>query len=170
MHPPKFTHNGEEYDFAHLDQSSRTVDWIDQESQPQIYTVRIRYSDHCYSEEIKGNRILEDSDYPISDNPTRVFCPKRYAATFDLVFMINGLFEKVTSSVILTSKNNFHIYRLDKACEMGRYSVFFRLRVGAKPSHLELYVESAYLKDSRVVTVQRMPFGKALEMTECAKK
>lgn len=83
--------------------------------------------------------------------------------------MINNLFLKPTTLVILTLEKNWSIYRpLDTG---QKYYVFFRVRLSASsnsgmdPHCLDLYVESAYERDQSIKVISRFPFGKVAERT-----
>lgn len=165
------TYLGQEYDLQHLIQKDFICEWKNNSKNIiEKFSVRVNYSNHCYSEEVKKS---QPSDVIISQNPLRVFCPIRYRESISLPSIIAGLFDKMTSRVILTHVGNYHIYhlytRLDPNGER-RYCIFFSLKIqhSVLPNgHIpvNLYVESAYIRDDKVSAKRSRSFGVFLSET-----
>lgn len=170
----KITHQGNEYSLAGLAQSFKRFNWKTKDGGEVVFSIKVRYSDHCVSREIKHPEVCADGDFIFSENPVRVFCPDRYSCASMLVGIIDGLFGKPGTSVGLTDANrNWHTYQLYKPLgveEQRRYCCFFSLKRryealsdGSLP--LDLFVESAYPRGQRVGVVKSIPFGKVAELT-----
>lgn len=172
MHPPTIRYQNAEYHLGHLSQSFGQFDWKAKSGLASRFSVRVRYSDHCYSREIKAPDVQAPDDVVVGENPLRVFCTARHAGSKDLTAMTSGLFAKPTTTVALTSANrNWHIYQLySQPSPAMRYCVFFRVKRefdvlpdGTRP--LSLFVESAYARDNPVPVIKQVPFGRVAEMT-----
>lgn len=176
-HPDKLTYRNVEYSLSHLQKHTGSFSWIGKDKGKSDYLVRLSFSDHCYSEEIKNGRNVKEDDLIINTLPTRVFCPIRHRESPVLVGMMKGLIEKPTSRIALTAKttggnSNWKIYKLYTRLDdggPGRYTVFFSIRRRSKyltegARWIDVYVESAYLKDKKVPVVTNLPFGQVSEM------
>jgi hypothetical protein len=173
MHPRSITYRSEKYSLVHLAQSIGLFDWKSKDGRKIAFSVRVRYSNHCYSKSlILGEQPAVD-DVVVNCDPLRVFCTERHSYSTGLVMIVKGLFAKPTTTVHLTHESNWHIYQLYTSTDGGhdRYCVFFRVKKsdvdklasGAYP--LDLFVESAYLRGEMVKPLKRVPFGKVAEMT-----
>lgn len=168
------SYRGEIFELGHLRQSFKTFAWRTREDTTVTFSVRVRFSDHCISREIKLPDIKADDDVTVGENPLRVFCPERHSCTSMLVGIIDGLIKKPGTSVgLTTTKRNWHTFQIYISPEHGaqqRYCCFFTLK---KPHEnlrdellpLDLYVESAYPRGERVGIIKNMPFGKVAELT-----
>lgn len=177
IHPEKLTHNGIDYTLSHLQKRVESFSWVGKSQESSVYSVKLSFSNHCYSEEIKNGRTIKADDLIVSDSPSRVFCPIRYRETPILVGLMRGLIEKPTSRIALTAKttggsSNWKIYKLYTRLDdggPGRYTVFFSIRRGANElidgkRKIDVYVESAYLKEKKVPVITNMAFGLVSEM------
>lgn len=179
FHPDQISFKSQAYDLSHLRQHIGRFSWKEKKSGGNSeFSVRLRFSNHCYSEEIKGDRVILEDDKIVSENPTRVFCPVRHEETPVLVELMKGLIQKPTSSVALTRRTtgggmNWKVYKLYTRLDGkgdGRYTVFFSVSSGFDglpdaAKGIDLYVESAYLKDKKVPVITNVPFGRVAEMT-----
>lgn len=183
IHPSAIEHNQVLYDLSHLTQRFCEFSWKDKQLEEHTYSVRLRFNDHCYSEEIKDGRILLPNDTVVSSQPLRVFCPIRHRETPTLIDMMEGLITKPGSTIALTARTkggtkNWKIFRLyPKSDEFGRerYTVFFSIRRGFDglldgARGVDVFVESAYLKDATVPVIKNVPFGSAVDMTWCRQR
>lgn len=175
MHPESISYRGADYALAHLKQSFGKFAWTPKNEAAVSFSMRVRYSDHCYSREIKAPDAQAVDDFVVGQTPLRVFCTDRHHYTPDLVNLINGLFAKPGTSVALTSANrNWHIFQLYTQPPPGggthRYCVFFNVKkeldaLGDGTLPLDLFVESAYVRDNTVDVIKKIPFGKVAELT-----
>ncbi|MEQ1902081.1 MAG: hypothetical protein ABL866_15280 [Devosia sp.] len=164
------THIGSQYATDHLDPHLGQFGWNKDGNQLMI-GIHVRYSAHCYSVSQEGP--LPEGAFSFADpgGGARVFSPDRHAHSLLVPAMIGGLIAKPTSPVARTHESNWTIFALQMqpALAPGEiFYVFFRLKAAA--GHLaakfaggvvalELYVESAYARTSKVRTGERKPFG-----------
>ena len=168
-HPPSIPHLGQNYSLAHLASHFDQFDWLDREKISHRYRVKVRYSAHCYSEEL--DLPLPAGSYQVPDKRVRIFCPIRHAHSLRLPALISGLFRKPSTSIAMTREHNWTIYALNSNPPLApgqRYSVFFRIKkrppIGFESAHpLEIFVESAYAREERVHIRENSPFGKIAE-------
>jgi hypothetical protein len=169
MHPNEIRYQNSAYGLGHLTQSIREFEWTPKGSVKTKFNVKVRYSNHCYSKSVDTPVV---DDVVIDQKPLRVFCPYRHDYTYDLATMIDGVFQKPTTTVQLTQEDNWHIYRIYakvKLYTQDRYCVFFRIkkdhdRLIDGATSLDMHVESAYPRTKIVPTVMRVPFGAAAAM------
>jgi hypothetical protein len=169
MHPQVATHLDVAYDLRHLWQRFNQFTWRDDYGLDMGFSVRVRYSDHCYSDK---NLPALPGCYRVGRRG-RIFCPIRYAHSLNLPPIIEGLFEKPTTEVRLTYENNLSIFRVEMSPPLlprHKYFVFFHVDVGEPLMdrglyRLDLFVESAYQRDTPVASRSRFPFGKVAERT-----
>lgn len=160
-------HGGQVYVTKHLEQAIMRFDWVNKNKRPVNFSVRVRYSNHCYS---KSEGETVDASFRLENN--RVFCPDRYFLSLNLPDVIGTLFSKPTVRVGITHQHNCHLFQISPAVSLPigmRYAIFFSLRRSKndEPSELtrklDLYVESAYARSTRVNVKRNMPFGKLAE-------
>ncbi len=178
FHSSSISFKGEDFDLTHLRQKIGRFSWTNKETEEEAeFSVRMRFSNHCYTEEIKGARVVREDDVVVEHMPTRVFCPIRHDKTHLLVQIMHGLIERPTTSVALTTRTtgggkNWTVYKL-YSCPDGlgneRYTVFFSVARGFDglpdgTRGIDVYVESAYLKEQRVSVLKNVPFGRVAEM------
>jgi hypothetical protein len=174
LHLKKITHLGVDYDLGHLIQTTTSFGWTHLNKQMKL-SVRIRFSDHCYSLEHYGQEEPEGSHFISSKGGSRLFCPIRHEHSLCLPNLFLDLCEKPTHPVALTSEDNWTIFRLQMPSPMFEgetYWVFFRVKPNAvRPdgTHLiDVYVESAYPRTAPVVVFRRLPFGRLVAETALA--
>lgn len=173
MHPEFITHREEQLALGHLNQFLGEFEWTPKGGQPNRYRVRVRYSNHCYSRKLEDGEELLADDVVVDTGPLRVFCRERYNLTTTLCRTINGLFAKPTTAVFLTHESNWTIYQFYARVpgQPQPYRVFFTVRRGNSPDmvdgahRLEMYVQSAYPKESLVGTKRKALFGTVADMT-----
>ena len=130
-----FVHNGQTFDFAHLNSFSLSVP-----HRETTYSVLVNFSCHCFTEKFD-----ETSDMPpyTHRNEVRTFNIKRYGLSKSLRSIIE---EHANKKVFFTRNSNYLIVSTDNE---EKYAIFFDLkreRTGAH--HVVLTVASAYLKDA----------------------
>lgn len=163
-------HLGIDYSLGHLKAKQHVLSWVGKNQQTLNIAVRIRYSSHCYSDK----SLPEEIDVGIIHDrlERRVFCPIRYQHSLALPSMFRALIERPVETVYLTYEDNCSIYRLEMPHSLmdGEiYYAFFRVRKASNlPQQLDLhrldlFVESAYPRKTRVAVKARMPFGRVVE-------
>ena len=168
MHPGSIQHLGQSYRLGHLAQRVERFQWRGRDKQDIAFSVRVRYSDHCYS--VDGTPPYLAGTYATRGG--RLFCPIRHGYSLSLPGLIGGLFTKPTTSVGLTYESNWSIFRLEMTPPLRqghRYYAFFRVKCSdgepgrTSPYRLDLYVESAYERDRAIHVTSHFPFGKVAE-------
>lgn len=164
-------HLGVDYDVSHLRQVISPVAWTGQDGTSLKFSVRLRYANHAYSEELKRTALAGEAVFQDQNNIQRIFCPTRHAHSISLPTMMQGLFTKPTTTVLRTSREKnwtFFCLKMTPSLAPGsRYYVFMRLRsqLSEQPGvhWLDLWVESAYSRIEKVPTDRAWPFGRLLE-------
>lgn len=161
-------HLGLEYPVDHLVPHRGEFEWTD-DSETHRLSVHVRYSPHCYSERLEegaaaGSFVFSDA------GGARIFSPSRHAHSLLVPGLIGNLIAKPTNRVGLTYEKNWSLYALKMVppLQPGEiFYTFFRLR-RSEPAELkngvkllELYVESAYSRLTRVALRENRPFGSA---------
>jgi hypothetical protein len=173
LHPESLVHFGTDYALKHLVPSYHSFGWTAEDGSHMAFEARVRYSNHCFSEEI-GQGVPQTGACALADgNKIRVFCPVRHGHSMTLPEIMTGLFAKVTTPVCLTHENNWTVFRLQMtpALDKGeKYFVFFKVRQAnpgvltpGQPHRLDIYVQSAYGRAAPVETFRRYPFGRVAE-------
>jgi hypothetical protein len=173
QHLQAITHLNQPYELGHLAQHFGRFSWISEDRIELSFSVRVRYSTHCYSEDLKepcpaGGCVITDES-----GRDRLFCPIRHAHSISLPDVIGGLFTKPGTSVKLTyERDNWSIFRLQMTPPLAaghKYFAFFRVKPedptqdGDGAYRLDLYVESAYQRAQPVAVRSSFPFGKVAE-------
>lgn len=120
------------------------------QGRPHGVKVRIRFSNHCYSERYDET---QHADRPVvmDHKVKRAFCPVRYAHSRTLPELVRGLPE---SHVFLTPEANYVRIALSPGAE---YRMYFNIRrSGGGAFDLDLYVESAYVADAKALPTSKM--------------
>ena len=163
-------HEGIDYSLGHLKPSFHSFAWVSKELKDLKFGVRVRYSSHCYSDKSLPYRAEAGVIY--EQSARRMFCPIRYQHSLSLPEMFKALMERPVETVCLTYEDNWSIYRLQMPSSLRDgeiYYAFFRLKRDRFAStvtdthRLDLYVESAYPRTTRVAIQARMPFGRVAE-------
>lgn len=140
-----FTHSGQEYDLSHLHPFSMEVLQPAQGDKPErIYGVDVIFSLHCFTRSVQEG---DDETLAYSDNrETRTFCFDRYKYTQYLPAVIRKINERTCYQ---TGKGNFlTIEILTDENEQVEYEIYFEAsKSGKKPARVNLYVQSAYVRD-----------------------
>jgi hypothetical protein len=174
MIPTRIIHHKVEFDLQHLQQRYQNLQWKCQDKRTINFKVRIRFSDHCISEEIFDTP-QKGAMYFTQYGKTRIFNPDRYQWSLQLPTIIDSLFAKPTESLRLTTERNWFIVQLSMQHPLRngeRYYCFLRFRNLAKISdnplkhYIHLQVESAYPRSTYPLTPrgnERIMFGRLLE-------
>ena len=165
------THGGTLYDLSHLSQTELTLQWTSENGIRIEIAVRIVYSNHCYTENIAptesriGLTIVRDKKID------RRFDTKRYADSLMLPAMFAELVANPTTRIYLTHEANWTVWEIVHRVGGKRYYAFFRVkRIATAANCVELFVESAYERDSSVGIARHLMFGRVLEKTLAGKR
>ncbi len=172
MLPSIVEHLGQRYDLSHLAQKFSQFEWTDQNGGKRVFSVRVRYSDHCISKSLIGQASEGSCIFGILPNP-RILCLDRYQWSLELPQIISTLIAKPTTPLQLTPENNGYVFRLAMAhpLQQGeKYYCFVRVKkgdvdhLGDGLDPLDLYVESAYARTYEPIkTGERIMLGRLAE-------
>lgn len=175
MIPLSISHFGRVYDLNHLQPRRLQFDWVTDEPATHCYHANIFLSNHCISEESPNAISMAEAKFLQPNRPDRVFSPERFSNSLMLPEIIDRLFERPTTPVILTVERNWYTFQLSTSwsnTKARNYYVFmrpknFRPYPADVPSHLfDLSIESAYCRDKpplRPHHKERVMFGKLIE-------
>ena len=141
-----FTHNGQVYDLAHLHPRRTT---IVQEAQPgkpaRSYTLQVIFSLHCFTRGIASGEQPESALLYSDARETRVFDFARY----ELSKLLPAIIEQLPARKCYHSgKGNFFIVELvDQNGSRDEYEIFFTASRSTTRGVLNLFVQSAYIRD-----------------------
>ncbi len=169
QHPDKIIHMGTEYSLTHLKEFVDFFDWKLSDGRHVTFRMAVRFADHCYTDE---RLPLVDGCYTVpGKRKPRVFCTDRHVRSFQVPAIVRGLFSKPAQTISMTMENNWATFclQMKPAIPRGkRYYVFFRVQfLGGDPNidplPMDLYIESAYVKDVQVRFRRLAPFGRIVE-------
>ena len=170
MHPAQITHLGASFGLTHLEHKIGSFVWKRNDGTTCRYGVRIRFSDHCYSEKCVSSPIA--GSYIIKrEGQARLFDPRRHALSLHLPGLINGFLVRPGQPLGRTEKGNWSTYCIELNGLLARderYFAFLSLRVrpgkqSPEAREIDLYVESAYARTAPVLVRERKPFGTIVE-------
>jgi hypothetical protein len=143
-----FSHEGKFYDLSHLHPQVNRFIQPSKAGQPErIYDVQVIFSLHCFTrscqsaEEASGVLAYSDS------RETRIFDFHRYECSKRLPAIVQAL---PTASCYHTGHGNFFTVEIlnDETRSAETYEVYFSAsRSGTKPVRVNLFVQSAYVRD-----------------------
>lgn len=170
MHPASINHLGVTYSLIHLRQEFRTFSWTCEDKAVRKFSVRVRYTNHCYSDD-PPTPIPPGAHMVPDKQKARMFCPHRHAHSQSLPAIIDGLFVKpVTTLCRTTQERNWSMYRLQMTPQMAngsKYYVFLQMLCKFPEidgvHFLDLWVQSAYERHDPVFTDRRFTFGRVAE-------
>jgi hypothetical protein len=141
-----FQHGTEVYDLAHLHPCTLEFVRPEKDGKPAVtFVVDVTYSLHCFSRSIpkydSHDRALEYSDA----RETRLFDVDRYRLSKRLPGIIETLTERKCQH---TGRGNFFTVELvDDSGTKIDYDVFFTASKSSQRGRVNLYIQSAYVKD-----------------------
>ena len=172
MLPSSICHAGLNYDLQHLGQRFFAFSWICSDGSNLAFSVRVRYSDHCISETVSLPNPLGHFAFGTASS-LRTFDADRYEWSLELPAIVDALFVKPTTPIQMTPEHNGYVFRLkmNHLLPSGeKYYCFIRLKrsqefvVGLHPVKLDLFVESAYARQSEPIrSNERTMFGRLAE-------
>lgn len=143
-----FLYRGKSYDHSHL--YPHTITYVrpaEGSDPPRPYTVKISYSMHCFTRECKTGETPDPALLYSDDRETRVFDFNRWELSRHLPGIIKGLMGR---KCFHTGYRNFFTVELineaDKA--IVKYEIFFEVSRSTQKGILNLFVQSAYVRDT----------------------
>ncbi len=182
MIPTSINHHNLDYCLAHLQPSTSIFRWICKDGRALDFTVNISWSNHCISDTLNDHEPEGAWVFSHFSHDKRIFDVDRYNWSLELPNIIDGLFQKPTSMLILTVERNWSLFRLKMRHPLddgSKYYCFVRLRyveeINGNPlSHLlSLHVESAYARTNEPLTPhgnERTMFGRIAERLEASRR
>lgn len=142
-----FKHGGNEYDLSHLHPCTLTYEQpATSSTPPRTYQVDIIFGLHCFTRGRKGKEITERALLCSDDRETRVFDFVRYGLSKQLPAIISGLGQR---KCYHTGKGNFFSIEILRGDEKAiEYDIFFVASRSSKKGRINLYVQSAYVRDA----------------------
>ncbi|WP_454762501.1 hypothetical protein [Cupriavidus campinensis] len=141
-----FRHAGEVYDLSHL--HPRRVQW----TQPalgqlpeRVFDVQLVFGLHCFTRQTKQGEACNNALHYGDARETRIFCGRRYQLSRELPHIITSLPQR---KCFHTEKGNF--VTMEPVIESDakhNYEVFFTVSRSSMRNVLNLYVQSAYIRD-----------------------
>jgi hypothetical protein len=105
--------------------------------------VIFRFSHHCFTDSRKANDFREEYIDPAFTGEDRVFCPKRWLLSRDLVKLLDGDLSKIT---VVSTSGDQYVWNHDVVGISKPYCVFFQFGVSMVGYPLVINVKSAYVK------------------------
>ena len=176
IHPNSITHLGVSYQLTHLKQKIIPFTWICKDKEKRQFSVRVRFSDHCYSEALA--EAPPDGAYcTVGPGGRRMLNLDRHAMSQFLPGLMVGILMKPGTALAQTAHKNWSTYFVSLPTPMKpgeKYYVFLSLRPNVSPTGvssgwLDMFVESAYPRSDAVKTFARKPFGRIVEEMFLAK-
>ena len=165
------THDGTQFSLRHLQPRQKYFSWRCQDDVTVIFSVKIKFSNHCVSENYDTVSNIETHYF----EDGREFCPDRHAWSLGVPTIIDNLFDNPTTQIKLTAEKNWFVFQLSMQPELPageRYYCFFKPRhhklMCADPAlhKFNLHVESAYPRKKPPSTPrskERLMFGRLIE-------
>lgn len=138
-----FTHNGKQYDLSHVHPFTMEVIQAATKGKPErTYKINVSFSLHCFTIKDFSEEGLEYSD----NRETRYFCFRRYELSKllpDIIGRIGGM------KCYHTGHSNYFIVETvnEEGDITSKYEIYFKISKAGKKTGLNLYVESAYVRD-----------------------
>jgi hypothetical protein len=145
-----FNHGGKVYELAHLHPCTVKYEYpTDGKKVAAVFTVDITYGSHCFTcDPAKVAIVSPDMDYADARH-VRVFDFGRYELSKQLPKIVEGLAERKCWN---SSKGNF--FTIEVITGEGKpadYDVFFAVSKSSQKGRINLFVQSAYMKDRKTL-------------------
>jgi hypothetical protein len=109
------------------------------------YTTRVAFGLHCFTRSRKSDEIVDPALLYGDKRETRTFCPRRYDLSKRLPVIVEDL---ATRCCYHTGKGNFLVVEpIDKPSAAPEYEIYFATSRSARHGILNLYIQSAYVRD-----------------------
>ncbi len=134
------------YDLSHL--HPRRIEFVQPakgDLPERRYQVQLIYGLHCFTRSPAQDEAVDPAWHYGDSRETRIFCPRRYALSRLLPGIVEGL---VARPCYHTERGNFFVIELvDEAGVAQQYEVYFTASRATERGVLNLYVQSAYVRD-----------------------
>ncbi|WP_199544566.1 hypothetical protein [Paraburkholderia kururiensis] len=141
-----FSYAGVDYDLSHL--YPRRIEFVlpARGDQPErTYPVQIIFGLHCFTRSAEPGEAVDPELFYSDARETRVFCPQRHRLSMLLPAIIDGL---ASRPCYHTGKGNFFVVEMvDGQGTRQEYEVYFAASRAAERGVLNLFVQSAYVRD-----------------------
>lgn len=145
-----FNHEGQVYDLAHLHPRSTQFTQPAKNQKPECtYSVNIGFGLHCFTRGLKPDEVMPENLAYSDSRETRVFDFIRFEYSKLLSTIVQAL---PSSTCFHTAHGTFLTVRqLNLITQaMDDYEVYFTAsRSSAKPASVNLFVQSAYVRDQK---------------------
>jgi hypothetical protein len=159
VHWKPFEFNSSVYDLSHLHPRTCRYTQPAKGNKPEhSYSVEIRFSLHCFTRGLKSGETLDRSLCYSDDRETRTFDFRRYELSKQLPAIFDTLAQR---KCYHTGKSNFlTIEWVDDSGNFVEYEVFFVASRSFRKGVLNLFVQSAYIRDAKHSRLSpRKPIG-----------
>ncbi len=163
IHWQPFQHQGTAYDLSHLHPKPMVYRQAATGGKPEReYRVDVIFSLHCFTRGIKDGETPEAGLLYRDSRECRIFDFRSYALSKHLPGIIEGLPQRKCHH---SGKSNFFVVEIvTEEGEKVDYEVFFEASRSSKKGVVNLYVQSAYVRDAAHAGNQpkRKPIGFAV--------
>ena len=152
-----FTHNGITYDLSHLHPQTTTITQSATAGKPErVFNLVVFYSLHCFTRAIANWEVPDPALYYSDSRETRIFDVSRYELSKRLPQIIAELAQR---KCYHSGKGNFFVVELVDAASGAReeYEVFFTASRSSTRGLLNLFVQSAYIRDQGHLSARPAP-------------
>lgn len=111
----------------------------------RAFKVNVRYSLHCFTHELKADEQLVEDLFIRHDGECRVFDFDRWNLSLHLPGIIERLMHE---KCFHTGYRNFLTVKLLNHKSVVKYEIYFEVSRASHKGHLNLFVQSAYVRDN----------------------
>jgi hypothetical protein len=141
----EFSYQDKTYDLSHL--HPKTVSYIRPakgKDPARTYAVDVIFSFHCFTHECKDDEEPDPALLLTHGSETRVFDFARWELSNQLPGIISGLMER---KCFHAGRSNYLTVELMNNSRVANYSVFFEVSRASRKGALNLYVQSAHVRE-----------------------
>ena len=151
-----FTYDSVVYDLSHLHPRTTTVTQSAVAGKPErIFNLLVFYSLHCFTRGIALNEVPDPALCYSDRRETRVFDFRRYELSKRLPLISSELAKR---KCYHSGKGNFFVVELvDESGTREEYEVFFLASRSTTRGSLNLFVQSAYIRDQDHLSARPAP-------------
>ncbi|AOI74485.1 hypothetical protein [Burkholderia ubonensis] len=141
-----FTFAGVDYDLSHLHPCQiEFVQPAKGKHPARTYVVQLIFGLHCFTRSAEPGEAIDPARLYSDARETRVFCERRYRLSMMLPAIVDGL---AVRPCYHTGKGNFFVMEaVDEQGAVQEYEVYFTASRATKRGVLNLFVQSAYVRD-----------------------
>lgn len=148
MYLRPFIYKSRTYTLDHLSPFELKVTQEAKEKKPErIYVFDVNFSIHCFTREKGADESIDQSLLYSDSRETRVFCFDRYELSKRLKDIVISLEYK---KCYHTSHGNYFIVEVTSENNLvEEYEVYFTVSKSSKKGRLNLYIQSAYIRNTK---------------------